>query len=765
MSETPTELELQPSVQPSSQPEPELGLQPPTLIQNPLQDQHQLQPASQSDQQHQPKPLCRNLLLLLLGFSLCAAMLGMIYYLHHSRHTENQSAAVSPCVSAACRSASARLSSSADPFTQPCEYFTSRCGSDSLSEFGGSGGGRMRGQGIPGHPQNQKDQSVWPERRRDEGDRRQTDRKTLLLQHLREILETNDRSSSSAVQKTRRFYNSCLDTTSIEMTGAEPFLSLIQKLGGWAVSGRWNQTDFNSTLSSLMRDFATFPFFNLYVGKDPNEVSHGSTRRYIQIDQPDLLIPIEWNSRTQKSEAKTETLRPFLASCQRYLALLGAPPMSSMIHVGLFISLSSELAVAASPLQHRLQKGQLHQRMTVRELQQQAPAIDWLGCLQAAFHPRTLSEDDPVLLHNLPYILQMSRIIQKWLNRHELSGSGPLHTYMVLNLLHTLMPAMPANFSAALGNTEGEDPRWKLCVLETERGFSSVLTHLVSERTEHRQAEEMIQHVFSSFKSKLKELQWTDPKFLELVMKKLGSLTPRLWTSEESSEDELDRLISEVTVDSNSFFSNYIQLLSLWQKRRSNLLTESEEAADILSVTPLLLGAELLFPLGMFVPPLFHHTYPRAMNYGATGFLLAKDILHLLLPNISSHSESVSSVGSCVWTLYQSVSEAAGRRAASSLSPAQQQELWLQYSALQVALQAYQQSLQQRPGDSSLSGRSHAHLFLTAFSQVNCDVDPYRDFMPLEPSFFITVICSRSNLCPANLQCSIKPQHDSPQTC
>lgn len=48
------------------------------------------------------------------------------------------------------------------------------------------------------------------------------------------------------------------------------------------MSGQWNKTDFNSTLSLLMRDYATFPFFNLYVGKDPEETALGSTKRYIQ---------------------------------------------------------------------------------------------------------------------------------------------------------------------------------------------------------------------------------------------------------------------------------------------------------------------------------------------------------------------------------------------------------------------------------------------------------------------------------------------------
>lgn len=118
---------------------------------------------------------------------------------------------------------------------------------------------------------------------------------------------------------------------------------------------------------------------------------------FLQIDQPELLIPIAWDNKSQTSRAKPQVgellrftlqmcirrsnfskikvcfclqaLRPFLASCQRYLALLGSPQSESMKHVGLFISLSSELAVAASPLHYRQSTGQLHQRMTIKELQ------------------------------------------------------------------------------------------------------------------------------------------------------------------------------------------------------------------------------------------------------------------------------------------------------------------------------------------------------------------------------------------------------------
>lgn len=113
------------------------------------------------------------------------------------------------------------------------------------------------------------------------------------------------------------------------------------------------------------------------------------------------------------------------------------------------------------------------------------------------------------------------------------------------------------------------------------------------------------------------------------------------------------------------------------------------------------------------------------MHYGVTGFLIAKDILHLILPDskktemkptfnfcqcsysltawipavvVYSYSATVHTVGECVWTHYLAVTEKEERGGALSLSAVQQQEVWLQYSALQIALQV----------------SSHLHTFVSA---------------------------------------------------
>lgn len=44
------------------------------------------------------------------------------------------------------------------------------------------------------------------------------------------LSESKDILGSTAVQKAKGFYSSCLDTKSVETAGVEPFLELVQKV-------------------------------------------------------------------------------------------------------------------------------------------------------------------------------------------------------------------------------------------------------------------------------------------------------------------------------------------------------------------------------------------------------------------------------------------------------------------------------------------------------------------------------------------------------
>ncbi|XP_061111756.1 kell blood group glycoprotein isoform X1 [Conger conger] len=767
------------------------------------------QPAAQPESE-QEKPCHwgqdRRVLLGLTCSSFISILLGLVVYYRSRSNTACPSVmpwqAPPPCLSSACQKAAARLSTAADPFAQPCDYFLASCGAEGLAATSRR---RQRGQQLargerglveraPGEP----GRVVHLDRVTDALPYSVADKQSLL-QALREILESPDRPSSmnSAEQKVRMFYRSCMNTSAIERVGSEPVLKLIRKLGGWAVSGQWNRTSFSSTLSRLMREYSTFPFFSVYVGKHRND-SDCSDRKYIQIDQPEFHIPVEWDSKKNKSKVTHPTLLQLLHLHLQLLGLLGVPSSSTNRHTGMFMQLLSELALATSPLPHRLQRQLLHQRLTLRELQAAAPAIDWLGCLRATFHPLPVNQSDVVILHNLPYIMSMSKTISKWRSmesdryndeRSNLSPNytfrcrevastqypasvynmfnGPLHTFMILSLLHKVTPALSSKFieiqtimSVQLGDTLEAIPHWKKCVLEAEKGFDTVFFSLMKERVGEKEAEEVIQDVYSSLKSTLSMLKWRDEELHSSVLNRVSSLTPRL----PINNAKIDQQYSEVVVSEDDYFSNYLQSLALQQKRRNRLFSQTT-ALDILSNHPSLSSEEINIPLGLFVPPFFHPSYPRAVNYGRLGTLMAQKILLLLLPDIQSQSEAPQRVSDCVWAHYLRLTESLHGTDPPPLTPAQQREIWLQHTALHIALQAYNQSLLKCRGDSSLSSLSYTHLFLTSFAQNDCNSHPSNEHLPFEPYFLVTVICMNSDLCPKRMNCSHNFHQGISQNC
>ncbi|KAJ8289903.1 hypothetical protein GJAV_G00006590 [Gymnothorax javanicus] len=711
-------------------------------------------------------------------------LLGLGLYYHTFSKTASSSGisqqAPLPCLSAACLQAAARLSSASDPFVQPCDYFLTSCRAKgpSVATRGRRGGKevhhgersveeRAPGDKRPGRV-------VDLESETDALLDRLADKQTALLQVLREILESPSRRSSmdSAELKMRIFYHSCMNTSGIEKAGSQPVLKLIQKLGGWAVFGEWNRTNFDVTLSVLMKNYSTFPFFSVYVGKDPKDSASSGYRMYIQIDQPEFQIPVEWDGQEKKSKVNIQTLRQLLSFQLELLALLGVRSNSTNLHTGKFLQLFSELILAASPLPHRLQQQQLYHRMTLRELQAAAPAIDWLGSLRAVFHPLPVNPSEVVLLHNLPYIIHMSRTISKWQRSSELGGSDSLHTFMILSLLHRVIPALNSKFTkiqrnlfVRLGETSEVMPHWKKCVLEAEKGFDTVLIASMKERIGEKQAKELVQDIYSSLKSRLSMLEWRDEDLHSSVLSRVASLTPKLSINTEIlSQASLDQQYAKVAVSAEDYFSNYVLLLSL-QRKRGNKLLSGTTALDIMSLAPFISSEEINIPLGMFVPPFFHPSYPRAVNYGILGTLIAKEILHLLLPDIQSQSEAPKKVSDCVWAHYLHLTKNLHMSEPSPLTPAQQLEIWVQHTALHTALQAYNRSLTRSPRDTSLSSLSYTHLFLASFAQNKCSSQLLNEHLPFEPFFLVTVICMNSDLCAKPMICTHSAHQGFSQKC
>uniref|UniRef100_A0A672UHR8 Kell metallo-endopeptidase (Kell blood group) n=1 Tax=Strigops habroptila TaxID=2489341 RepID=A0A672UHR8_STRHB len=265
----------------------------------------------------------------------------------------------------------------------------------------------------------------------------------LILKRLLEEPQFGIRGS--AKEKAIQFYHSCMDTQKIESQGTQPLKDLLNQIGGWNITGVGKAKDFNETLQTLMGRYSTFPFFRVLVGPSPFDLK-------TNIIQVIKFLPLVICSVLQ-------VLRVYLTYLKKLGGLLGGPQDGPPDSFSLTLSFISNLQRVVTPLQERQQRGMLFFHTTIRELQEKAPAIDWLSCLQAVFHPMQMNLSQPIAVHDMDYIRGMSQLIEQW---HK-ERSTYLFTVFLSLCPHSHIPA----------------ERWRKCLTDTSSFFEPVLGQMI----------------------------------------------------------------------------------------------------------------------------------------------------------------------------------------------------------------------------------------------------------------------------------------------
>nr|ABF57355.1 endothelin converting enzyme 1 [Bos taurus] len=199
----------------------------------------------------------------------CLAVLGIQY----------QTRTPSVCLSEACISVTSSILSSMDPTVDPCQdFFTYACG------------GWIKANPVPdGHSRWGTFSNLW-------------EHNQAIIKHL---LENSTASVSEAERKAQVYYRACMNETRIEELKAKPLMELIEKLGGWNITGPWDKDNFQDTLQVVTSHYHTSPFFSVYVSAD----SKNSNSNVIQVDQsgldPHRFRGAEGSAGVEASEAPT----------------------------------------------------------------------------------------------------------------------------------------------------------------------------------------------------------------------------------------------------------------------------------------------------------------------------------------------------------------------------------------------------------------------------------------------------------------------------
>lgn len=324
-----------------------------------------------------PLGLHTQLELILAGVSLllAALLLGCLVALGVQYHRDPSH---STCLTEACIRVAGKIMESLDRGVSPCEDF-----------YQFSCGGWIRRNPLPdGRSRWNTFNSLW-------------DQNQAILKHLLENATFN--SSSEAERKTQRFYLSCLQVERIEELGAQPLADLIEKIGGWNVTGPWNQDNFMEVLKAVAGTYRATPFFTVYVGAD----SKSSNSNVIQVDQAGLFLPSRdyYLNRT----ANEKVLTAYLDYMEELGMLLGGQPASTREQMRQVLELEIQVANLTVPQDQRRDEEKIYHKMSIAELQVgpagnrdswEGPALgtDCPASLQAIFLRQPIFSSFPCLL-------------------------------------------------------------------------------------------------------------------------------------------------------------------------------------------------------------------------------------------------------------------------------------------------------------------------------------------------------------------------------
>ncbi|XP_027731130.1 endothelin-converting enzyme 2 isoform X4 [Vombatus ursinus] len=541
---------------------------------------------------------------LLLGILLlgCSITLGVQY----SQATVSLN---NTCLTEACIRVAGKILESLDREVSPCEDF-----------YQFSCGGWMRRNPLPdGRSRWNTFNSLW-------------DQNQAVLKHLLENETFN--STSEAERKTQRYYLSCLREQRIEELGAQPLRDLIDKIGGWNITGPWAQDNFMDVLKMVSGTYRASPFFTVYVGAD----AKSSNSNVIQVDQSGLFLPSRdyYLNRT----ANEKVLDAYLDYMVELGTLLGGHPDSTREQMQQVIELEIELANITVPQDQRRDEEKIYNKMSIAELQALAPSVEWLDFLSFALSPLELGDGEPVVVYGTDYLQQVSELI----NRTERSI---LNNYLVWNLVQKTSSSLDRRFESAqeklmetlYGTKKSCTPRWQTCISNTDDalGFAlgSLFVKAMFDRESKEIAEGMISEIRSAFEEALGHLVWMDEKTRQAAKEKADAIYDMIGFPDFILDPkELDDVYDGYEVSEDSFFQNMLNLYNFSAKVMADQLRKPPNR-DQWSMTPQTVNAyylptknEIVFPAGILQAPFYARSHPKALNFGGIGVVMGHELTH-----------------------------------------------------------------------------------------------------------------------------------------
>jgi putative endopeptidase len=436
---------------------------------------------------------------------------------------------------------------------------------------------------------------------------------------LRDILEAAARVKDGPADTVRlgTYYAACMDQEVIDRIGIGPLQEILAAI------------DVVAEPTSLMRTLGWLHARGLVIVFTP-EVRPDAARPATSIacltqgglglrDRDDYL----------RTDDRSRTLRgAYRDHVARMLELAGERTADSVRLADLVVGLETQIAGFSTPTRPSPDPGSTGHRVERAVLQRLTPDLPWDPYFDALGYPALDALDDG-----------SAGFFQGLADTVARTDPEVLRAYLKWQVVHLMADALPRRFGQenfefygrVLGGRPEIGPRWMRCVEAAERDAGGSLGRAFARRRlggdSMASAAGLIRSVEQALGTTIGRLSWIDEPTRAAAIERLGAVTNAVGAPDAAPDD------SGLAFRRTSHFGNVAAAARFELRRR--LSHVGRQVAPVAWETPAtsararydpILNA-MVVPAGILQPPLFSPDFPPALDYGALGAAIARQLI------------------------------------------------------------------------------------------------------------------------------------------
>jgi putative endopeptidase len=440
----------------------------------------------------------------------------------------------------------------------------------------------------------------------------------VLKSILDEISARKDWPKGSGEQKVADFYASGIDEAAIEKAGTTPLKPWLAKVD--TITGAKSL----AVVLGQLRAGGVSAGFSFAVSQDPKE----STRYIGSLSQGGLGLPDR--DYYLKDDAKSKDIRAgYLAHVAKMLQLAGDAPDVAASGASVVVDLETKLARASLTRVENRDPQKTYNKMTLGELQAQAPGFDW-----ASFFAQAGVTEVP------PINVRQPQFFRAFAELSAAESAARWRTYLRWHLVRGAADMLPKAFQdesfafngKILNGVPQQEERWMRVQAMTDRVLGEALGQLYVRRTFSPSAKakmiELVANLRAALKERIEKLPWMGPATKAQALRKLAAFGVKVGYPDKWRD------YSALEITRDSYAANVMRAQRFESARNLAKLGKPIDRTEWGMSTPTVNAYysasmnEIVFPAGILQPPFFDPNADDAVNYGGIGAVIGHEMGH-----------------------------------------------------------------------------------------------------------------------------------------